>query len=277
MENCRLLNAFAIMQMNRIQKNIFRSNRLSQHKPHSSYGPPAPVNHYLPPKVHTKYGPPKPHNTYGPPSTKPQLTYGSPSKPSISYIPAANHVPASAYGLPNKPAINFKPQQTYGVPSRPIRPPVSGYGPPSLLQSASNQLPPQSISQYGPPPNSQYGPPPSSQYGPPKNINGPLPVRCDGWKPIPGPSIQAVPNNIGSSIQSILPDNSYLPPSNGLVLADTHVEQSTNIGDDLQLPIAEAGNFLADNSLGLGITSFDVIKSNGIEVSAFHSHHKNKI
>lgn len=92
-------------------------------------------------------------------------------------------------------------------------------------------------------------------------------MKCDGWKPIPGPSIQT--NNIGSSIQSALPENSYLPPANSLVLAaDTHVEHAANIGDNLQLPIAEAGNFLADNALGLGITSFDVIKSNGIEVSA---------
>lgn len=121
-----------------------------------------------------------------------------------------------------------------------------------------------------PAPSNTYGVP-SSQYGPPKN-SGPLPVRCDGWKPIPGPSIQPLPNNIGSSIQSILPDNSYLPPANSLALAaDTHVEQSAHVGDDLQLPIAEAGNFLADNSLGLGITSFDVIKSNGIEVSAIPS------
>lgn len=184
----------------------------------------------------------------------------------MNYIPTANHLPAPTYGLPSKPAVNFnfgRPQQSYGPPSRPIRPPVSVYGPPSPLPSSSNQLPQQ--------PLPQYGAPPSPQYGPPKN-NGPLPVKCDGWKPIPGPSIQ--PNNIASSIQSVFSENSYLPPANSLALAaDTHVEQAANIGDNLQLPIAEASNFLADNSLGLGITSFDVIKSNGIEVSAIQHQH----
>lgn len=196
--------------------------------------------------------------------------------------------------MPHKPAINFKPQQ-------PIRQPSSQYGPPP-----SSQYGPPS-SQFGPPPPppAQFGPP-SSQYGPPsfpKPIHG---AGCDGktnqiridknylhsimyslgWKPIPGPSFGtqnvAHSNNIGS-IQSVLPDNSYLPPpsSNSLTLSDIDLNVQP-LPTNLQLPVAEAPNFNGEsvfdhlNQAGLGLTNINVIKSEGIEVCSTRRRRKTK-
>lgn len=264
----------------------FSNQNINSHRPHTSYGPPppAPVNHFLPPKPHSKYGPPKPHNSYGPP-TKPQLHYGVPHKPHTNYGPppsiqpshkphtnygppkqhfSANthhvqvHVPSPNYGLPLKPAINFnvgKPQQTYGIPVGPIRQPINTYGPPQLLPQSQSPIP-----SFRP----QQQPQPSSQYGPPQQI-GPVlnsGVRCDGWRPIPGPSIP-IPNSNGGGVQSVISDNSYLPPPSNS-LADIHYQEISNNGG-LQLPVADAGNFHTDD--GLGLTTLNVIKSEGIEVS----------
>lgn len=152
-------------------------------------------------------------------------------------------------GLPSiKPSINFKPQQTYGVPAQ-------QYGPPSA--------------------------PPSHHSFPsfPKPIHG---AGCDGWKPIPGPSIgtqQAFAHSNTASIQTSLPENSYLPPvSNNIPLADTSSYlQVQPLPTNLQLPIAEPLNFNhhadlgANLASGLGLTTINVVKSEGIEVHLFIS------
>lgn len=268
------------------------------HKPHTTYGPPPP--HYLPPKQ--KYGPPSrpshpPSFVYGAP-TKPRPVYGPPStihlpsKPHSSYGPPKQqihgHSPAPTYGLPSKPAINFhRPSSSYGAPSvqqQTLHRPANVYGPPSQRPQPQHQIPvfrppPQQPSfQYGFPQQQQqqHQQQPSLQYGPPQqqyhhqqqqsqqqqHVQGPIPHRCEGWKPIIGPVIQPQPNHASSgSIQSI--SNTYLPTSNSLS-ADVQVPQQTNI-QGLELPISEPVNFHGHNEGGL--TSFDIIKSNGIEVS----------
>lgn len=142
-----------------------------------------------------------------------------------------------------------QPQQSYGLPPSPIRQPLPAYGPPAL------------------------------QTGPvfPKHGAG-----CDGWKPIPGPSVgaQAIANsNIASipAIPSIVPENSYLPPQSNslhslghelhLSDGDLHVQP---LPTNLQLPVAEASTFNhdlgANIATGLGLTNINVVKSEGIEV-----------
>lgn len=193
----------------------------------------------------------------GPPSSKPHFNYGPPPKPQYSG-PSLKPF----YGPPIKPAVNFKPPQTYGPP------PQQNFGPPP---QQTYGLPPAPIRQ----PLQSYGPPSSPSF--PKPIHG---AGCDGWKPIPGPSFgtQAIANSNIAAIHSTLPENSYLPPqSNSLPSADVnlHVQPLPN---NLQLPHAEASNFNNDEHLGasiasgLGLTSFNVVKSEGIEVCSFSRH-----
>lgn len=98
-----------------------------------------------------------------------------------------------------------------------------------------------------------------------------------GWKPIPGPSIgsqEFAHSNNAASIQSLVPENQYLPPvSNGLNLQDAHL-QVQPLPTGLQLPNADASNFNHGAILehisdaGLGLTNINVIKSEGIEVNS---------
>lgn len=150
--------------------------------------------------------------------------------------------------------MNFRVQQTYGAPLQPlpaqIRQPVPAYGPPSL-------------------PNIQ------------KPIHG---AGCDGWKPIIGPSIgtqQAIANNNVATIHSAIPEDTYLPPSSNSLHAVAEASlQVQPLPANLQLPAAGPANFNYHNdnhhsfnqnlgasiSSGLGLTSVNVIKSEGIEV-----------
>lgn len=153
------------------------------------------------------------------------------------------------------PQINFKPQQTYGVPAQQnyVSP---QYGPPSASQSYSFSGP--SFPKHG--------------------------AGCDGWKPIPGPSVgtqQLYAHSNTASIQSSLPENSYLPPiSNNIPLADTSSLQVQPLATNLQLPISEPSNFNHDAELGaslasgLGLTTINVVKSEGIEVCFFLHYHR---
>lgn len=136
--------------------------------------------------------------------------------------------PSPAYGPPKQ-----KPHQSYGIPPviRPPVAPINTYGPPG-----------QSIHR----PQNQYGPPRGPQFNPD--------IKCDGWRPIPGPSVGTANSN--GQVQAILPDNSYLPPSNSLSDSQSH-----NIDSDLQLPIAEAVNFHT------GQSNINVVQSESIEVS----------
>lgn len=223
-------------------------------------GPPPPLQ----PKPHTSYGVPKPQ--YQPPQLKPY------------------------YGPPLKPAVSFKPpQQTYGLPPTPIRQPLPAYGPPTIQLQQNLPSFPQAPSY---PAHVSHGP------------SFPQPVKgagCDGWKPIPGPllpsigSHQAFANSNTATIESVAPENSYLPPvsnsltietvtpessylppasSNALPVADTTLTVQP-LPTNLQLPVAEASNFHNDANLGslgadiasgLGLTSINVVKSEGIEV-----------
>lgn len=179
------------------------------------------------------------------------------------------------YGPPIKPAVNFKPQQTYGLPPTPIRQPLPQYGPPIVQNLPSFQQGP-SFQQQGPsyPAHISHGP------------SFPQPIKghgCDGWKPIPGPSFgtqQAFANSNHATIESVAPDNSYLPPisSNSLPVSD-NVLTVQPLPTDIQLPLAEATNFHQDSNLGslgsdiasgLGLTSINVVKSEGIEVGLFN-------
>lgn len=164
-----------------------------------------------------------------------------------------------------KPAVNFKPpQQNYGPP---LQAPQQIYGPPLQAPQQSYGLPSAPIRQ----PLPSYGPP-SALPSFPKHGAG-----CDGWKPIPGPSIgtQAIAHSNTATIQAIAPENTYLPPSSSnLHVADATL-QVQPLPSNLQLPIAEASNFHngadlgANIASGLGLTSFNVVKSEGIEVGSF--------
>ncbi|XP_055310243.1 uncharacterized protein LOC129573580 isoform X2 [Sitodiplosis mosellana] len=279
----------------------FGSSGSSSHVPHSSYGPPQssygppktsygppPPSHYIPPKVHTKYGVPpksyfisKPPTSYGPPQPKPHTSYGSP-KPQYQAPPFKAY-----YGPPLKPAVSFKPQQSYGLPPTPLRQPLPAYGPPTVQVQVQQTLPaiPQAPSY-----------PAHISHGPsfPQPIKG---AGCDGWKPIPGPLQQGYANSNTATIESVAPENSYLPPissntlqietvipensypppvsSNTLPVADTTLTVQP-LPTNLQLPVAEAPNFHNDANLGslgsdiasgLGLTSINVVKSEGIELS----------
>lgn len=136
----------------------------------------------------------------------------------------------------------------------PYRPPPSNqYGPPP----PNNQYgPPPPNNQYGPPPPSnQYNPPPSNQYGPPPSgIVSPLKKNCDGWKPIPGPAIP-----YSNEEQH---NHHHHAVSGGGYNADIHQHNTIDDGS-LHLPTSSAIDF--HNELGLG--DYNIIKSEGIEVS----------
>lgn len=121
-----------------------------------------------------------------------------------------------------------------------------------------------------------YGPPPSLP-----NIQKPIHgAGCDGWKPIPGPSFgtqQAIAHQSNvAAIQAVLPENTYLPPpSNSLHAAPEVNLQVQPLPTNLQLPAAGPSNFNHHDfganlgsslSSGLGLTSINVVKSEGIEV-----------
>lgn len=205
----------------------------------------------------------------GPPPSKPHINYGPP-KP--QYQSSGSLKPF--YGPPIKAAVNFKPQQTYGLPPTPLRQPIPQYGPPALQSLPSFQSLPafQSLPQSLP----QQSLPPQSFPSFPKPIKS---AGCDGWKPIPSPSFgsQAFAHSSSATIESIQPDNGYLPPppaENTLHVADATLSVQP-LPTNLQLPIAEASNFHNDANLGsniasgLGLTTFNVVKSEGAEVRSF--------
>lgn len=234
--------------------------------PSQSYGPP-PRPSYGPPKQ--SYGPPK--QSYGPPKQSygpPKQSYGPPKQ---SYGPPQQHfeLPKPSYGPPPSHQHNhhhhqqqpppaprpvFKPHKTYGPP-RPqsIQKPPSNYGPPPFRPRPA----PLPSNQYGPPPSNQYGPPPSNQYGVPSSSGGiisPLKTNCDGWKPIPGP---AIPYSNEEQHQY-----HHHAVSGGGYSADIHQHNTIDDGS-LHLPTSSAIDF--HNELGLG--DFNIVKSEGIEVS----------
>lgn len=201
--------------------------------------------------------PPKPLTNYGPP--KPQFSG-----------------PKPVYGLPQRPAVNFKPQplpqSQYGPPP-PLRQPLPVYGPPQLHQQPQPLQP-----VYGLPPQ-PLQPLQSLQSEPSlPNIHKPIHgAGCDGWKPIPGPSIgtQALAHSNTATINALAPENTYLPPpSNNFPANDIHL-QVQPLPSNLQLPVAEPINFNnhadlgANLASGLGITTLNVVKSEGIEVRTF--------
>ncbi|KAJ6635326.1 hypothetical protein Bhyg_13911 [Pseudolycoriella hygida] len=253
---------------------IYRPPKQSYGPPKQSYGPPKqsygpPKQSYGPPKQ--SYGPPK--QLYGPPKQSygpPKQTYGPPQQNYHQH----HHQPAPVYGVP-RPV----PQNTYGPPRPPsIQKPPSSYGPPPFRPppprpSPSNQYgppppPAPPSNQFGPPPppappSNQYGPPPhppppSNQYGPPPSSGGivaPLKTNCDGWKPIPGPAIPYSNEEQQHHHQHVVSGGGYN--------ADIH---NTIDDGNLHLPTSEAIDFR--NELGLG--DYDVIKSEGIELTDNH-------
>lgn len=268
--------------------------------PAPSYGP--PNQYHGPSRPKPIYGPP--NQFYGPPKqqySKPKPSYGPPPQNHHQQQQNIHHhhyQQAPSFGAPpqfKRPP--GKPAQTYGPPpSKPI------YGPPSI---GPVYRPPTPVfrpppTQYGPPaalpsvPNKQYGPPPNSQYGVPQfhgqssnSIEAPPTppeIKCDGWRPIPGPAIpysngeqqynslqhsghhsssQTAYNSQGSSnqvnvqIQNSISDGGlHLPVSSAV---DFHQDSGTSIGADL---FSNAGIISGSND-------FNIIKSEGIEVSQY--------
>lgn len=193
--------------------------------PSSQYG--VPIQKYGPPKVHLEYGPPKgqyvPKGNYGPPQGHfqqqqhhhhhhhQQQQHHHQAQNEVSFLdqlkstfgfgtPSTNYgPPPTNYGPPPSHRKPHFPKPSYGPPpSGPVLPPSKNFG--SFGSSSSSSFSSGSgISSHGAQisgPIPTYGPPP--HLGPHFNPD----IRCDGWKPIPGPSIQ--------------PDTGYgLPPSGG--------------------------------------------------------------
>lgn len=109
-------------------------------------------------------------------------------------------------------------------------------------------------------PHQSYGVPQNS-YGPPKGPHfANTDTRCEGWRPIPGPSIGTANSNQLGQVDAIVPDNSYLPPVSN-ALSDSSSSSFASEGD-LQLPISEAINFHT------GQSNINVVQSESIEVSS---------
>lgn len=209
----------------------------------TNHGPPS--HSYGPPKH--SYGPPKP--SYGPP----QFNHG----PSIHHSHSVGHNHGPSFGPP---------PQTYGPPQQSYGPPPQSYGPPPQFQKP--------LIQHLGPPSLSYAPSfgghsqhhiSSSHSSGSAGFIAPPEIKCDGWRPIPGPAIQG--NDHHHQHQQIhgdgLPETSYSAPLNtlglGAAVEEHHVE-----GGGLQLPHHEsAQNFLGE----LGATDVNIVKSEGIEVS----------
>ncbi|XP_031626053.1 proline-rich extensin-like protein EPR1 [Contarinia nasturtii] len=277
-------------------KETFGFGSSGNQPPHQSYGPPpqAPINHFTPPKVYTKYGVPskpqfisKPPTIYGPPQSKPHTNYGPPKQ----YQPPVQLKPF--YGPPIKPAVNFKPQQ----PQPQIRQPLPGYGVP-VFQSIPSFSHQQSIPSFPKPikgagcdgwkpiPGPSFGSQsighsgsasipaiqPENVYLPPQSnppVESTFSIQPENTYEVPQLNTHTVPE----SVLTVHPDNTYLPPvANSLHVADSSLAVHP-LPTNLQLPVAEATSFHNDVNLGsniasgLGLTSINVVKSEGIELS----------
>lgn len=258
--------------------------------PHAQYGPPSPAYGPPPQKLKPVYGPPSPQ--YGPP--KPH--YGPP-KP--QYGP-----PKPQYGPPPKPQYG-PPKPSYGPPKPSYGPPKPNYGPPKPHFTSGPPAP-----QYGPPPkpHQNYGPPaqafrqPLPNFAPPQAFRPQAPtplftsaaqfssssihtgsgapptppeIKCDGWRPIPGPVVQISSiadqqqhqhhhshdhyNNNDINIVS----TSYAI-NGGKANTDVLID-SNAIDGGLQVPLAEAVDF--HNDLGQATGDFNIVQSHAYEVS----------
>lgn len=172
----------------------------------SNYGPPPPQHHHKQHFPKANYGPPP--ASYGPP---PQASYGPPPQASYGPPPTSYGPPSSGQLLP--PIKNFGGNFAHGSFSSSSFNAGSGSG-----HSGSITAP---IQTYGPPPH--LGP------------HFPNPdIRCDGWKPIPGPSIQpgtgyGVPAATGSGYHG----NGDFGGQN-IIEANGHIEIHQESGNDIQ-------------------------------------------
>uniref|UniRef100_A0A1B0CH24 Putative mucin 91c isoform a n=1 Tax=Lutzomyia longipalpis TaxID=7200 RepID=A0A1B0CH24_LUTLO len=238
--------------------------------PSQQYG--VPILKYGPPKVQVEYGPPLP--AFKPVHHHKQIFHSAPQQDFSFFDQIKSSLGFSAakpvYGPPPKPHF---PKNSYGPP-----PSFShqSFSSGSSSYHHSNQfLTPPSIG-FGPKPSSSYGPPPSlgrpsgPSFGGHHHGSSSLPptppeIRCDGWKPIPGPAIQ--------------PETSYGPPASGIpqsAPAEGNHAVENHIHSDiggLELPHAEPSvQFHGDlNGFGLGSGAADisVIKSNSFEVGPY--------
>lgn len=284
--------------------------------PADTYGPPPQFNHDLPTPVYgvptgpvAKYPPPPPDvppPQYGVPIQK----YGPPRNPSPVYGPPQGHHhfqqqqqhhhhhhhqqhqqhevsfldqlkstfgfggPSKNYGPPPPPPHRKPhfPQPNYGPPPQAQLLPVKNFG--SFSSSGSSSFSSGAgISSHSAPaagPIPTYGPPP--HLGPHFDPD----IRCDGWKPIPGPAIQ--------------PNTGYGVPSAGgnvgggagyhanldfgqQVIESSHAEThshggsaDSNQGVIFDLPSVEAKPFhIESNNFAQG--NLETVKSNSFEVS----------
>lgn len=166
------------------------------------------------PALHGDYGappPPSPHQQYGPPKGNPPPQVAirqqriNAMQRLIAAMRNAGYSGQSRVVNRPRPIPISQPQNSYG-------PPKNSYGPPS---SGQGSLP---IS-HGPPPSNNYGPPPSSSHGSLASfMNSHNPdVKCDGWIPIPGPSVGSAHHHSSGSSSSggSSIDSSYGPPRHG--------------------------------------------------------------
>ncbi|GAB0100324.1 hypothetical protein DMENIID0001_163490 [Sergentomyia squamirostris] len=251
--------------------------------PSQQYG--VPILKYGPPKVQVEYGPPLP-------SFKPiqhhhhkQIFHQAPQQDYSFFDQIKSSLGFSSakpiYGPPPPHKPHF-PKPSYGPPPSP---PVS-FSHQSFSSGGSSY---HHSNQYLAPPSPSFASKPSSSYGPP-SLGRPLgpqfgghhhgsssipptppEIRCDGWKPIPGPAIQP--------IQSIHPETSYGPPASGIPHSapadhgrENHIHHE-DIGG-LELPHAEHSvqfhGDLGGFGHGGGGADISVIKSNSFELSNNH-------
>lgn len=173
--------------------------------------------------------------------------------------------PLPVYGPPQSFHSSIGHQQSFPSFPKPIKgagcdgwKPIPGpsFGAQSIGHSSGTA----SISAHQP--ENTYLPP---QSNPLQVLQSTLSVQPESTYGVP----QLNTNTVSDTVLPVQPENTYLPPSNALPVAELSVQP---LPTNLQLPVAEATSFHNDVNLGsniasgLGLTSINVVKSEGIEV-----------
>lgn len=248
--------------------------------------PPPPTQYGVPA---FKYGPPKPHFSpkpvYGPPPSQHHHTHHHhqqhhfhKAQHEVSFLdqlkstfgfgaPSTNYgpPPSTNYGPP--PQHHHKPhfpKPSYGPPiSGPLLPPVKNFGG-NFAQGSFSSSSSLNLGGAGHAPAPVVTPIPT--YGPPPHLGPHFPnpdIRCDGWKPIPGPAIQ--PNtNYGVPVTSGSGYNGNVEFGHGIESAAAHIGVSQGAGDSIQSQIFELPKVELSQPFSGGLSSG---KSNSFEVS----------
>lgn len=246
--------------------------------PPQSYG--VPIQKYGPPKVHLEYGPPKaPRPVYGPPQghhhqhqhfqQQQQQHHHYQQQHEVSFLDQLKSTFGFGESAPPPQRRPHFPKHSYGPPpqSAHLLPPIKNFG--NFGSSSSFSSGSSAVSGHSAPINSgpipTYGPPP--HLGPHFNPD----IRCDGWKPIPGPAIQpdtgyGLPSATGSGYHGNVDFGQQIIESSH---AEAHSQSSGSANQefifDLPKPEAAQPFHVESNSFSQG--SFNSGKSHSYEVN----------